>query len=212
MSTSPRSNASLVGGGGGGYATCPSALACPGPPQRPARLLVGVLPPGTNTCLSPCRASLQSVDPHPLPVRDPANMAKNRYRDVLPVENSRVKLMGASHGSDYINASFIDGASFGISHDYICAQARALLRRSPCPGGGVRWVVPKSGCTAQHLFCGCAVVCLTWLWGGTKSPFCVCGGYSEKKNKETTGTTSDCLQWAIAEGTGEHLRLTDVHH
>ena len=29
------------------------------------------------------------------------------------------------------------------------------------------------------------------------------------RNKETTRSTADCLQWAIGEGIGDHLRLTD---
>ena len=31
-----------------------------------------------------------------------------------------------------------------------------------------------------------------------------------KRNKETTRSTSDCLQWAVGEGIGEHFRLTDA--
>jgi hypothetical protein len=30
------------------------------------------------------------------------------------------------------------------------------------------------------------------------------------RNKETTPSTSKCLQWAISQGIGEHLRLTDA--
>ena len=30
------------------------------------------------------------------------------------------------------------------------------------------------------------------------------------QNKETTRTTSNCLQWAVGEGIGEHLTLTDA--
>ena len=33
-----------------------------------------------------------------------------------------------------------------------------------------------------------------------------------KRNKETTRSTSDCLQWAISEGISEHLRLTDAQN
>ena len=29
------------------------------------------------------------------------------------------------------------------------------------------------------------------------------------RNKETTRSTADCLQWAIGEGIGDHLSLTD---
>ena len=34
----------------------------------------------------------------------------------------------------------------------------------------------------------------------------------EKRIKETTRTTADCLQWAILEGIGEHMRLTGAQH
>jgi len=49
-----------------------------------------------------------------------ANNNKNRYPDVLPYEQSRVRLMNNQH-SDYINASFIPGF-FGET-EYISCQA-----------------------------------------------------------------------------------------
>jgi protein tyrosine phosphatase len=53
------------------------------------------------------------------------NVAKNRYRDVLPFENTRVRLSGdAVRGTDYINANAIDGAEDGTRRGaYIATQA-----------------------------------------------------------------------------------------
>eukprot|EP00762_Andalucia_godoyi_P003365 ANDGO_06617.mRNA.1 Tyrosine-protein phosphatase Lar-like len=53
------------------------------------------------------------------------NKMKNRYSNILPFEKTRVKLMPIDDqpGSDYINASFIDGATLGIPYNYIATQA-----------------------------------------------------------------------------------------
>ncbi|XP_038650763.1 receptor-type tyrosine-protein phosphatase C isoform X4 [Scyliorhinus canicula] len=50
------------------------------------------------------------------------NSIKNRYIDILPYDHNRVQLtpVPGAHGSDYINASFIDG--FNESRKYIAAQ------------------------------------------------------------------------------------------
>ncbi|KAJ8277953.1 hypothetical protein GJAV_G00082080 [Gymnothorax javanicus] len=54
--------------------------------------------------------------------RKQCNQAKNRYVDILPYDFNRVQLssVGGEAGSDYINASFIDG--FKESKKYIAAQ------------------------------------------------------------------------------------------
>lgn len=51
------------------------------------------------------------------------NIKKNRYKDILPYDQSRVvlSLLTSDSDSDYINASFIKGASAGSS--YIASQA-----------------------------------------------------------------------------------------
>lgn len=50
------------------------------------------------------------------------NCAKNRYKDVVPLEVSRVKLFGSiTDGSDYINANFVDDESG--ERAYIATQA-----------------------------------------------------------------------------------------
>ncbi|XP_072130252.1 receptor-type tyrosine-protein phosphatase C isoform X5 [Mobula birostris] len=59
------------------------------------------------------------------PVKDArkgCNSNKNRYIDILPYDYNRVELSPVSgeHGSDYINASFIDG--FNEPRKYIAAQ------------------------------------------------------------------------------------------
>jgi len=53
----------------------------------------------------------------------PVNKAKNRFQTILPLESSRVRLIPVPGvvGSDYINASFIDG--FKHKNTYIAAQA-----------------------------------------------------------------------------------------
>ncbi|XP_012557847.2 receptor-type tyrosine-protein phosphatase F isoform X1 [Hydra vulgaris] len=53
----------------------------------------------------------------------PANIEKNRFNDVLPYESTRVKLwpFPEVEGSDYINASFIDG--YQQREAYILTQA-----------------------------------------------------------------------------------------
>uniref|UniRef100_A0A8C4QB64 Tyrosine-protein phosphatase non-receptor type 20 n=1 Tax=Eptatretus burgeri TaxID=7764 RepID=A0A8C4QB64_EPTBU len=50
------------------------------------------------------------------------NNGKNRYSDILPYDNNRVRLVsnGGKPGSDYINASYING--YKESKKYICAQ------------------------------------------------------------------------------------------
>jgi len=48
------------------------------------------------------------------------NRPKNRFVDVLPFNENRVKLKTASDGSDYINASFIKG--FNFECEYIATQ------------------------------------------------------------------------------------------
>ena len=50
------------------------------------------------------------------------NRHKNRYTNVLPPEESRVKLKTIS-GSGYINASYINGQINGSDHRYISTQA-----------------------------------------------------------------------------------------
>ncbi|XP_078263955.1 receptor-type tyrosine-protein phosphatase C isoform X6 [Rhinoraja longicauda] len=54
--------------------------------------------------------------------RKNCNLNKNRYVDILPYDHNRVQLSPVSgeHGSDYINASFIDG--FNEPRKYIAAQ------------------------------------------------------------------------------------------
>ncbi|XP_055498430.1 receptor-type tyrosine-protein phosphatase C isoform X3 [Leucoraja erinacea] len=54
--------------------------------------------------------------------RKNCNVNKNRYVDILPYDHNRVQLSPVSgeHGSDYINASFIDG--FNEPRKYIAAQ------------------------------------------------------------------------------------------
>ncbi|KAK2850917.1 hypothetical protein Q5P01_007193 [Channa striata] len=49
------------------------------------------------------------------------NAKKNRYKDILPYDQSRVVLSLGTSDSDYINASFIKGAS--ADRTYIAAQA-----------------------------------------------------------------------------------------
>ena len=61
----------------------------------------------------------------------PANRSKNRYADVLPNDDTRVKLKKKRGeggeiipSSDYINSNFIDGKVFCLpNNNYICAQA-----------------------------------------------------------------------------------------
>jgi protein tyrosine phosphatase len=52
----------------------------------------------------------------------PLNKKKNRYKDILPYDHSRVELppLEGLEGSDYINANYLKGASGGIA--YIAAQ------------------------------------------------------------------------------------------
>ncbi|KAL4635053.1 receptor-type tyrosine-protein phosphatase C [Arapaima gigas] len=52
--------------------------------------------------------------------RKPCNQNKNRYIDILPYDDNRVHLTTGADGSDYINASFIDG--YKEPRKYIAAQ------------------------------------------------------------------------------------------
>jgi len=53
----------------------------------------------------------------------PCNHPKNRYSNVLPLEKTRVVLSKDSvDGSDYINASYINGQIPGSEKAYICTQ------------------------------------------------------------------------------------------
>ena len=53
---------------------------------------------------------------------DPVNLPKNRYKNILPFDHSRVKLMQEEEGCDYINANFLDG--FKQKNAYIATQVR----------------------------------------------------------------------------------------
>lgn len=52
----------------------------------------------------------------------PHNHAKNRYSNVLPLEKTRVVISKDTDGSDYINASYINGQIPGSDKAYICTQ------------------------------------------------------------------------------------------
>ncbi|XP_072555526.1 receptor-type tyrosine-protein phosphatase C-like isoform X2 [Paramormyrops kingsleyae] len=52
--------------------------------------------------------------------RKHCNQTKNCYIDILPYDKNRVQLSSSAHGSDYINASFIDG--YKEPKKYISAQ------------------------------------------------------------------------------------------
>ncbi|XP_048833661.1 receptor-type tyrosine-protein phosphatase C-like isoform X8 [Brienomyrus brachyistius] len=52
--------------------------------------------------------------------RKPCNQIKNRYVDILPYDHNRVQMSSSADGSDYINASFIDG--YKEAKKYIAAQ------------------------------------------------------------------------------------------
>uniref|UniRef100_UPI00358EB0F1 receptor-type tyrosine-protein phosphatase C n=1 Tax=Myxine glutinosa TaxID=7769 RepID=UPI00358EB0F1 len=54
--------------------------------------------------------------------QQPYNNGKNRYSDILPYDHNRVRLVsnGGKPGSDYINASYING--YKENKKYICAQ------------------------------------------------------------------------------------------
>lgn len=59
--------------------------------------------------------------------RSPENASRNRYTDVLCLDQTRVKLgqeCGNSQLSDYINANFVDG--FKQNKAYIATQGRAI--------------------------------------------------------------------------------------
>ncbi|XP_020898511.1 tyrosine-protein phosphatase non-receptor type 11 [Exaiptasia diaphana] len=55
----------------------------------------------------------------------PENKSKNRYKNILPFDHSRVILKGRDPnivGSDYINANYLDGEAKGTKKQYIAAQ------------------------------------------------------------------------------------------
>ena len=54
----------------------------------------------------------------------PENKSKNRYKNILPYDETRVKLrdVGPEVGADYINANFINGEVEGTRHAYIASQ------------------------------------------------------------------------------------------
>jgi len=55
--------------------------------------------------------------------KQPYNLCKNRYTNVLPLEQTRVLLSkDSSDSSDYINASYISGQVPGSEKAYICTQ------------------------------------------------------------------------------------------
>ncbi|XP_072555524.1 receptor-type tyrosine-protein phosphatase C-like [Paramormyrops kingsleyae] len=51
---------------------------------------------------------------------EPSNQIKNRYGDILPYDDNRVQLSSSADGSDYVNASFIDG--YNEPKKYIATQ------------------------------------------------------------------------------------------
>lgn len=56
--------------------------------------------------------------------RKECNLAKNRYRDISPYDDSRVILFPPNQGTDYINANYVDMniPGSGIRNRYIAAQ------------------------------------------------------------------------------------------
>ncbi|XP_031558481.1 tyrosine-protein phosphatase non-receptor type 11-like [Actinia tenebrosa] len=55
----------------------------------------------------------------------PENKSKNRYKNILPFDHSRVILSGRDPnvvGSDYLNANYINGEAKGTEKQYIAAQ------------------------------------------------------------------------------------------
>lgn len=80
-----------------------------------------------------------------------SNMSKNRYRDILPNEGTRVKLdpVNERGDGDYINANFIDGRRlFGVPFVYIATQAPL---RSTCADF---WrMVFENNCTFVVMLC-----------------------------------------------------------
>jgi len=54
----------------------------------------------------------------------PENKHKNRYKNILPFDHTRVKLMdvGPEVGADYVNANYIDGEAEGSEKAYIASQ------------------------------------------------------------------------------------------
>lgn len=64
-------------------------------------------------------------DQNYISARQDWNRPKNRYNDVLPQEETRVKLTPQPNipGSDYINANFIVSTFEDKERKYICSQA-----------------------------------------------------------------------------------------
>lgn len=54
----------------------------------------------------------------------PENKTKNRYKNILPFDKSRVVLKDVPRetGADYVNASYIKGEAVGAGNDYIACQ------------------------------------------------------------------------------------------
>ncbi|EGD76245.1 tyrosine-protein phosphatase corkscrew [Salpingoeca rosetta] len=54
----------------------------------------------------------------------PENKPKNRYKNILPYDETRVKLrdVGPEVGADYINANYVNGEAAGTNHAYIASQ------------------------------------------------------------------------------------------
>lgn len=61
------------------------------------------------------------------------NRRKNRYKDILPYDNSRVIISEypGVPGSDYINANYVKGST-GSSRAYICSQGECSSPASGC--------------------------------------------------------------------------------
>jgi hypothetical protein len=65
---------------------------------------------------------------HPIAIEDfhvaltPENFNKNRYENILPPDQFRVKLTPAADGTDYVNASWVDGWDQDTVKRYIAAQ------------------------------------------------------------------------------------------
>lgn len=64
---------------------------------------------------------------HPTACCDSNFRHKNRYPDVLAIEETRVKL-GSCNGTDYINANFIDVETLGSS-----SHTRFISTQAPLP-------------------------------------------------------------------------------
>lgn len=64
--------------------------------------------------------------------RLPANLAKNRYTDVLCYDHSRVplSLRDDDPASDYINANYVDG--YKQRNAFICTQGNKYINLTIC--------------------------------------------------------------------------------